>query len=109
MDPAMKTTTPASMTLRRPSRSPEGAEREHEGGEQQGVGVDDPLQVGHRGVERLLQVVQRHAHDGGVEERQEEDAAQSGERYARLSVASRQNRFGQAQLSSSDSHAPVTH
>ncbi len=96
-EPATKTATPASITLRRPEAVAQAAEGEHETGEEQGVGVDDPLYVGHGGVERLLQVVQRDAHDGRVEERQEEDDAESGEREARRSCAAWQNRIGQAQ------------
>ena len=52
-------------------------------------------------MERLLQVVQRDAHDGRVEEGQEEDAAENGERDARRPRAPWQYRIGQAHLSSS--------
>ncbi len=65
----------------------QATEGQHETGEHECVGVDDPLEVGHGGVERLLQVVQRDAHDGRIEERQEEDAAERGQREAGRSGA----------------------
>src|SRR5262249_52191889 len=40
---------------------------EHEGGEDEGVGVDDPLQLSGRGVELADQGGKRHVHDRGVE------------------------------------------
>ena len=58
-EPAMNTTAPASMTFLRPMPVAQGAEGEHEAGEHQGVGVDDPLQLGDAGVQGGLQVLER--------------------------------------------------
>ena len=52
---------------------------QHDAGEGEGVGADDPLQVGHVRLEAGLDVAQRHADHGVVEERQEEQRAQGGE------------------------------
>ncbi len=96
IEPAMKTPDPGQHHLAPPQPVAQAAEGQHQRREQQGVSVDDPLEVGHRGVERLLQVVQRDAHDGGVEEGQEEDAAEGGERDARCPcrLAAEPNRPG---------------
>ncbi len=53
---------------------------EHEAGERQRVAVDDPLQRGDTGVQIALDVGETDADDGVVEEREEEDPAQRGER-----------------------------
>ena len=53
---------------------------QHEGGEGQRIAVDDPLQRGDAGMQAALDVGQADADDGVVEERQEEDGAEGGER-----------------------------
>ena len=53
---------------------------QHEGGERQGVAVDDPLQGGDAGMQAALDVGQPDADHGVVEEGQEQDGAERGQR-----------------------------
>ncbi len=52
---------------------------EHQPSEREHVAVDDPLERGHAGAQRGLDVRQRDADDRVVEEREEEDRADRGE------------------------------
>ena len=54
--------------------------RQHEAGKGQGVAVDDPLQRGDARVQVALHVGQSDADDGVVEEGEEQDGAQGGQR-----------------------------
>ena len=58
----------------------EHAGDQHEAGEGQRIAVDHPLQRGDAGVEIALDVGQADADDGVVEEGEEEDPAQRGQR-----------------------------
>jgi hypothetical protein len=51
---------------------------QEESGERQRVGVDRPLKIGKRRVERLLNVRQRDVHDRQVEQEHEDAGADSG-------------------------------
>ena len=52
---------------------------QHEGGEGQGVAVDDPLQRRDAGMQAALDVGQPDAHHGVVQEGQEQDQAERGQ------------------------------
>ena len=62
---------PIANTLPAPEAVGERAGRQLERGERERVGVDHPLQVGQRGVQRLLDVRQRDVHDRDVEQEHE--------------------------------------
>ena len=82
-EPAANTATPASISRFLPNRSLRVPKASMKAGEGQRVGVDDPLQLRDAGVERGLHVGEGDGHDGGVEEGQEEDAADAREREPR--------------------------
>ncbi len=48
---------------------------EKEGGQCEGIGINHPLQIGEGGVQRTLDVRQRHVHDGDVEQQHEDGGA----------------------------------
>ena len=58
---------------------------EQEGGQGQGVGVDHPLEIGEGGVERLLDVGERHVDHGDVQQ-QHEGAGADGDQRPPLAV-----------------------
>ena len=60
----------------------ERAADQHQPGEGEHVAVDDPLEARDAGPQRLLHVGERDADDRVVEERQEEDRAERGQREA---------------------------
>ena len=65
-----------------PAAEPVGdrAGREQQRGERQRVGVDDPLQVGEAGAQRLLDVGERDVHDRDVEQEHEDAGADRDQR-----------------------------
>ena len=70
----------------------QGAEGEHEAGEEESVAVDHPLYLRDGGMEGGLQVLESDAHDRRIEERQEQDAAEGYQRPARTQLG--QHPFG---------------
>ncbi len=62
-----------------PEQVGEGSRREEEGGERQGVGVEDPLKVRQRGMEGVLDRREGDVHDREVEEQHEDPDADGAE------------------------------
>ncbi len=82
-----RSTMPATMTHLRPEPVAERAGGEHQAREHERVRVDDPLQRDDAGAEVVLDAAQRDADDRRVEEGQEQDREDGGERRAACPTA----------------------
>ena len=79
-DPAPKTTSPAMNTHLRPTRSPSAPEREQQTGEDDGIGVDDPLQLGRRRMQAADDRRQSDVQDRVVEADEQQGHTQDSQR-----------------------------